>query len=226
MQRIPEKELMDGEDQARAYAEADFDVPHDYFISLFQEAFPGFALSGAVADLGCGPGDISMRFARRYPDCTVHGVDGSQTMLSLGAGLVESAPELEGRVRLVHGYLPGLEMPLGMYGAVISNSLLHHLNDPLTLWRAITDLAQEGAPVFVMDLMRPGGRDEAARLVDLYMYDEPRILKEDFFNSLLAAYEPCEVRRQLESAGLGDFTLREVSDRHLAVWGIASGGGR
>ncbi|MFA5810506.1 MAG: class I SAM-dependent methyltransferase [Thermoleophilia bacterium] len=226
MQRIPEKELMDEDDQARAYAEADFEVPHDYFISLFQEAFPGLAPSGAVVDLGCGPGDISMRFARRYPGCVVHGVDGSETMLRLGARLVERAPELHGRVRLIHGYLPGPEMPLRKYGALISNSLLHHLDDPQTLWRAIPDLAEEGAPVFVMDLMRPSHRDEAARLVDLYMGDEPGILKKDFFNSLLAAYEPDEVRRQLETAGLGDFILREVSDRHLAVWGIAPGGGR
>lgn len=226
MQRIPEKELMDGEDQARAYAEADFEVPHNYFISLFQEAFPGLVPSGAVVDMGCGPGDISMRFARRYPGCVVHGLDGSEAMLRLGAGLVERAPELHGRVRLIHGCLPGAELPFGKYGAVISNSLLHHLDDPQTLWRAIPDLAYEGAPVFIMDLLRPCHRDEVARLVELYMGEEPGILKKDFFNSLLAAYEPDEVRHQLDTAGLGNFFMREVSDRHLAVWGIAPGRGR
>ncbi|MFA6001549.1 MAG: SAM-dependent methyltransferase, partial [Thermoleophilia bacterium] len=125
-----------------------------------------------------------------------------------------------------NGYLPGFEPVQVKYGVVISNSLLHHLADPMTLWRAIKDLAQKGAPVFVMDLMRPCDKEEAARFVDLYMYDEPGILKEDFFNSLLAAYEPDEVRRQLDTAGLGDFILREVSDRHLAVWGFSPGSGR
>ncbi|MFA6002021.1 MAG: class I SAM-dependent methyltransferase, partial [Thermoleophilia bacterium] len=150
MQRIPEKELMDREDQAIAYAEADFEVPHDYFISLFQEAFPAHALSGAVVDLGCGPGDISVRFARQYPRCVVHGIDGSEAMLRLGNDLLKKAPELYGRVRLMHGYLPGIEPVQVKYGVVISNSLLHHLADPMTLWRAIKDLAQKGAPMFVM----------------------------------------------------------------------------
>lgn len=223
MQRIPEKELMDGEEQARAYAAADFEIPHNSFISLFHEAFPGLEVAGAVVDLGCGPGDISIRFARQFPGCVVYGVDGSEAMLRQGAALVEKAPELLGRVRLIHGCLPGAVLPGSKYRAVISNSLLHHLHDPQTLWGSVRSLAETGAPVFIMDLMRPGDQDEATRLANVYMSGEPAILRDDFFKSLRAAYEPDEVRRQLDAAGLGDFTLREVSDRHLAVWGTAPG---
>jgi SAM-dependent methyltransferase len=87
MQRVPEPELMREDLQAKAYAEADFEEPHSNFIKLFQQNFPRVNIKGFVLDLGCGPGDISIRFARAFPKCAVHGVDGSEAMLK-GAPLV------------------------------------------------------------------------------------------------------------------------------------------
>ncbi|HKQ32116.1 MAG TPA: SAM-dependent methyltransferase, partial [Thermodesulfobacteriota bacterium] len=62
--------------------------------------------------------------------------------------------------------------------------------------------------------------DEARRLVETYSPDEPDILKRDFYNSLLAAFETGEVKTQLVEAGLGSFTVERASDRHLIVYGI------
>ncbi len=42
MKRIPEEELMDSAEQARAYADADYSGPHDAFISYFKTSFPEF----------------------------------------------------------------------------------------------------------------------------------------------------------------------------------------
>jgi len=219
MERIPEPELMDEEEQARVYAAADFSEPHDRFIELFREAFPGFGASGFVLDLGCGPGDISMRFARAYPGCTVHGIDGAQAMLKCGQDLLDEAPDLRGRIELLHCLLPAETLPRPTYDAVISNSLLHHLADPSVLWKTVVAAAATGAAVFIMDLMRPESAAEARRLTEIYMAGEPGILRRDFYNSLLAAFTPDEVRDQLEASGLGVFELRQASDRHLAVWG-------
>ena len=88
MQRILEPELMDDSWQAEAYACADFSTPNAAFIQHFSDRFPGFD-SGSIVDLGCGPGDIALRFARRYPRCEVIGIDGAgamQDLLSKGAG--------------------------------------------------------------------------------------------------------------------------------------------
>lgn len=217
MQRVAEPELMDGEAQARAYAEADFDAPHQRFMELFHERFPGLEPQGAVLDLGCGPGDITRRFARAFPSCRVHGVDGAATMLR-HAEARQHGSGLEGRIRYIHGYLPGATLPLPRYATVISNSLLHHLADPLVLWQSILAHAAPGAAVFVMDLMRPDNRDAAAGLVRQYAANEPEILRHDFFHSLLAAYTPDEVAAQLAVAGL-DLTIAVVSDRHFTVSG-------
>lgn len=219
MERIPEPELMEVEDQARAYAEADFEEPHSRFLTLLKESFPQLNISGRVLDLGCGPGDISMRVARAFPACSVLGIDGSQAMLERGREILRRSGALESRVELAQVMLPADGVPAGDYEIIISNSLLHHLADPQVLWNAIREAGASGTPVFVMDLMRPVSITEAKKIVEAYTVGEPEILKKDFHASLLAAYRIDEVREQLRGAGLECLNLSSVSDRHLLVWG-------
>ena len=76
MQRTPEPELMDDEAQALAYAQGDFEEPHSRVVALLRERLADLPAGGAALDLGCGPADISLRFARAFPGWTVDGVDG------------------------------------------------------------------------------------------------------------------------------------------------------
>lgn len=215
MQRIPEPELMDDLEQARAYADADFSEPHQAFVRHFRERFPDFA-RGQVLDLGCGPADVTMRFASAYPEVSVTGIDGAEAMLALGRELL-ARHDLADRVKLVQARLPA---PLERrFDAVISNSLLHHLADPAVLWEAIRQAAKPGAAVFVMDLLRPHSIEAAEHLAATYAGAAPAVLRKDFFNSLLAAYQPDEIAAQLRGAGLAHFRIESVSDRHVAVWG-------
>jgi SAM-dependent methyltransferase len=218
MERTPEPELMDDAAQAAAYAAADFEEPHARFVELFRETFPADELCGEVLDLGCGPADISLRLARAYPRCVVHGVDGAEAMLAEGRARL-AREGLGQRVRLSRAYLPGADLPAAAYAAVISNSLLHHLRDPAALWTTARRCGRPGAPLFVMDLCRPAGRAEAAVLVDEYAAGEPAVLRHDFFHSLLAAYRPEEVAAQLRDAGLTGLAVAKVSDRHLLIHG-------
>ena len=221
MKRIPEPELMDEIEQVRAYAEADFEEPNSLFVSLFKERFPGHDMRGVVLDLGCGPGDISMRFAREYPDCLVHALDGSGAMLNFGKGLLEK--EVGGvrqRVRFIHAVLPAKGLPGKTYDVIISNSLLHHLRDPSVLWDTIRGLSRGGTAVCVMDLFRPSTTEEAGEIVQRYADGEPDVLRRDFYNSLCAAFEVEEVLVQLGKAGLGCLTVEVVSDRHMLVSGL------
>ena len=218
MQRIPEPELMDEFEQARAYAEADFSEPNERFVALFAARFPELS-TGSILDLGCGPGDIALRLARRNPALSVHGLDGSSPMLAFGAARLRDEPELATRVRFVQGILPGATLPLDAYDAVVSNSLLHHLHDPMVLWRAVLGHGAPGAAVLLMDLFRPGSTKAARRIVAAYASGEPGVLQQDFFNSLCAAFTPDEVRAQLAACGLHALEVSTVSDRHMIVAG-------
>jgi ubiquinone/menaquinone biosynthesis C-methylase UbiE len=218
MNRTPEPELMLEQEQARAYSEADFEKPHSHFIELFAKSFPGEAAAGDVLDLGCGPADISLRFARAYPQARIDGVDGSEAMLGFGKEAV-CRDELEERVQLIPCTLPTVELPQKAYDVVISNSLLHHLQDPQVLWQTIKQFARPEAPIFVMDLMRPESEAQAQEWVAKYTAKEAEMLRRDFYHSLLAAYRPDEVRSQLDEAGLTTFQLEVIGDRHMIVWG-------
>ena len=221
MQRTPEPELMDDAVQARAYAAADFEQPHSQFIAQFQRCFARRLISGCVLDLGCGPCDITRRFALAYPDVTLHAVDGAAHMLKLGAEML-SRTGLAARITLIQARLPHAALPRTGYDAVISNSLLHHLDDPRTLWQSITRYARPGAPVFIMDLARPDSTATASAMMKQYAAGEPEILRQDFYNSLCAAYRIDEIAVQLKTADLDHLSIETVSDRHFIVYGFMS----
>lgn len=218
MERIAEPELMDGAEQARAYAEADFSLPHQNFIKLFRQHFPGVEPEGHVLDLGCGPGDVTQRFARAFPHCLIHGVDGAATMLQHARDSIQGT-DLAGRIEYVHALLPARALPRTSYATIISNSLLHHLPDPQVLWQGILQYGHSGTAVFIMDLLRPASHEQARLLVETHAADDPHVLREDFFNSLLAAYRPDEISLQLRQAGL-NLLIRVTDDYHFIVHGV------
>lgn len=218
MQRRPEPELMDSEAQTRAYAEADFSEANTLFVSTFTDHFTNLSRKGHLVDLGCGPADILVALAEALDEWDLTGVDAGENMLKRAREKVAAAG-LEKRIQLVHAHLPSDDLPEMAFDAVISNSLLHHLPDPMVLWRSIRQLAAPNALVMVMDLVRPASEADAQALVEQYAAEEPDVLREDFFNSLCAAYTPDEVRVQLKEAGLEAFSLEQPSDRHWLAWG-------
>jgi ubiquinone/menaquinone biosynthesis C-methylase UbiE len=221
MRRIPEPELMIDNEQARIYAQADFEEAHSQFVRLFIKKFPQDAITGPVLDLGCGTADITRRFAQTFTKCQIDGLDGAESMLRYGQ-LTLAKFGLTHRVHLKLGYLPEADLPIAYYKTVISNSLLHHLANPLVLWTTVKQVAQLNSPIFIMDLMRPESLTQAEIIVQQYAGSEPERLQQDFYNSLLAAYRLDEVEAQLQRSGLDYLTVHEVSDRHFIVVGRLS----
>lgn len=215
---------MDGEEQAAAYAHADFATPNAAFVERFLAQFGDFCCLGkrspraTAVDLGCGPADIPIRLCRAVPRLHVVGVDASGPMIRHARQAAQDSG-MAARVSLIEAYLPA-QLP-GPFDAVVSNSLLHHLPDPMVLWTTIASQASSGAPILVVDLFRPETTAQAQSIVDEYAEGEPDVLRHDFFHSLCAAFEPGEIREQLEAAGLGHLTVETISDRHVAIHGHA-----
>ena len=217
MQRVPEPELMTDEEQAIAYANADFEEPHNHFIELLKESVgKDLPESGCALDLGCGAADISIRFAKAFPNYFVDAIDGAEAMLAEGKKAVVNSA-LEHRINLIRANLQETSLDRKTYSVLFSNSLLHHLHDPMVLWNLIKT-AEVEPKIFIMDLMRPGSEDLIDGFVEEYAGDEPEVLKRDFGNSLKAAFTPEEVRTQLAEAELA-LTVSVVSDRHLTISG-------
>ena len=216
MKRIIEPELMSDKEQAAAYANANFEEPHNHFVELLSlsmgENFPEF---GNVIDLGTGAADIAIRFASNYPCFEVDAIDGSCAMIAEGKKALDKV-RLNDRINLIHSSIQDITLAEKEYAIVFSNSLLHHLHDPMVLWKLIKNA--KGDPlVFIMDLMRPKNIQKIDELVHKYAGNEPEILQKDFKNSLKAAFTPEEVVLQLQDIGLDGLKVTVVSDRHIVV---------
>ncbi len=216
MPRVLEPELMDDHEQALAYAKADFEEENQGFVDLFRRSYPDMT-EGHVLDLGCGPADIPIRLARALPGCKVTGVDGSTAMIRLAQDAVKAAG-LSNRITLRCERFQTLtsQEPAD---AAVSNSLLHHLPNPLQFWYHLKKLVKPGSFVLVMDLLRPESPEAAQAIVDKYAKDEPAILRRDFYNSLLAAFTEDEVASQLAELNLSRLLIDVPDDRHWVVGG-------
>ncbi len=216
MERVREPELMNNEEQAIAYANANFDEPHNHFLKLLNLAIgKNFPSSGNVIDLGTGAADIAIKFALTYPSFKIDAVDGSKAMLVQAEKAIDKL-DLNHRINLIHTPIQNISLIEKEYEIILSNSLLHHLHDPTVLWQLVKKA--KGDPIiFIMDLMRPKNMHTVNELVHEYARDEPEILQRDFRNSLKAAFSPEEVILQLENAKLESLKVSIASDRHIVV---------
>ena len=220
MQRTIEPELMTDEEQSNAYALADFKEPNLHFINLFQETC-GHQISGNILDIGCGNAEITIALAQAYPDCLIDGIDGSAAMLDHGHKMLKNQSlNIQKKVRLIEGIVPNIKLPEQNYDVIISNSVLHHIHNPATLWQFIKFYGVKGSQVFVSDLLRPSSPEKASQIVELYANNEPDILKRDFYNSLLAAFTISEINEQLKLANLENLSVTQISDRHVLISGL------
>jgi len=231
--RTPEPELMDGAEQVEAYAAADFHASDQAMVERLAHLC-GEQPGPRLVDLGCGPGNITFLLARRFPQAAVLGLDGAPRMLRTAEQRLAAEPALAGRLHFAQALLPLVEaspLPAGFraggFTSVLSNSLLHHLHDPLGLWSSVARLAAPAAFVYVQDLRRPPSAEAVEALVAAAMADAPAVLRRDYHASLHAAFTPAEVADQLHRAGLTGLRVEPLGDCYLEVWGrlTASAGG-
>ena len=221
LERVPEPEVMDDDSEAVAYEEGDFRRVNSNFVRRLLRAVD--ADSGRALDLGTGPAEIPVLFCERAPNWRVTAVDASPAMLELARRKVADAG-LSGRIRLREADAKTLAGLRGGFDLVFSNSLLHHLHDPIPFWRQVRRCARRGGQVVIQDLRRPASRREAEALVRRHAADDSPLLRQLFHQSLLAAFTPAEVREQLREAGWNargcqELAVRATTDRHLVISG-------
>ena len=209
------------EQQARAYATADFSQPHSFLMEHFVRCLPNLPKTGAWIDLGCGDAEITTRLARLCPKACIDAVDGSAAMLDQ-ARVRLMTEDMAEQIRLIQATLPDIPVTEHSYDGILSTSLLHHLHTPQVLWRSVKMLAKPNARIFIADLCRPQNEQQIDQFVEQYAATEAPILQRDFRNSLRAAFTPEEVKAQLKKAGLTHLNTEVISDRHLIVHGKAS----
>jgi len=216
MERVLEPEVMDDPEQVLAYAGADFEQENQGFVDQFLDRYDD--LDGAhILDVGCGPGDIPIRLARRHSTCRITGIDASQPMIAYAEHAVQKAG-FQDRIQFLCQRFQDVSLS-SRADAIISNSFVHHVPNPLRFWYSLKTLLKPGGPVLVMDLLRPETPEAAQAIVDEQAVGEPEQLRHDFYHSLLAALTEDEVASHLAELNLSRLLIDVLDDRHWIVYG-------
>ena len=209
--RVLEPEVMDSEGEASDYDAMGHAAVNRLFVSdLLRFASP---LLSPILDVGTGTAQIPIELARRVDSVTVTAIDAAGAMIDLARRNV-SAVGLEGRIitQLVNArHLP---YPDASFPTVISNSIVHHISEPLTVIAEIVRVTGRGGVIFVRDLARPADADTLGHLVNTYAGEANAHQRTMFAESLHAALTVEEVRELVAGFGFAAETVALTSDRH------------
>jgi len=210
VQRVLEPEVMDTWEEAIEYDAMDFLEVNTAFATQAMEIAPE---TGLILDVGTGTARIPILICQQRPQWQVVAIDLSQNMLRLGAQNVQQAG-LQHQIRLECVDAKAMSYPGSHFDAVISNSIVHHLPDPLPFLQEVRRVLKPGGAIFLRDLLRPADHATVDALVAGIGTEYNRHQRQLFHDSLCAAFSLDEVQTLLEQAGLENVTLYQSSDRH------------
>lgn len=217
MERVLEEEVMDNVYEAESYDSMDHSGPNTAFAERFVELGAG----GRVLDIGCGPGHVPLMLAAMLPEATILGVDLSHEMLKIAEEHRAASSHAE-RVEFCLGDAKGLDFEDGSFDAVCSNTILHHIPDPVPFLREALRVLKPGGALLVRDLMRPADAATADALVVEHASGEPDKCQRLFRDSLGAALTKAEAEAAIAEAGwaAAEGVAPEVvvdTDRHMSL---------
>jgi ubiquinone/menaquinone biosynthesis C-methylase UbiE len=166
-----------------------------------------------ILDLGTGTALIPIELCRRLADCRVMAVDAATSMLDLARYNLESA-SLTQRIQLAHIDAKKLPYKDGLFDVVMSNSIVHHIPEPLPVLREAVRVTKSGGLLFIRDLLRPDSAEQLNHQVATYAADCNAHQRQLFADSLHAALSLDEIRELVGSLGFAPETVQQTSDRH------------
>ncbi|KKD39542.1 class I SAM-dependent methyltransferase [Limnoraphis robusta] len=213
MQRVLEPEVMDTWEEAVEYDSMDFTAVNTAFAEQSLTLGPQKA---KVLDAGTGTARIPILIAQHRPDWEIIAIDLSENMLKIGQQNVDLA-KVQTQIQLERVDAKQLPYSEGEFDLVISNSIIHHLSDPIPFLRELKRVLKPQGGIFLRDLLRPV--DEATRdeLVEQYAGDCNAHQKQLFRDSLQAAFTLEEVNQMIAEVGLENVKIYQSSDRHWTV---------
>lgn len=228
--RTLEPEVMDTVQEAVDYDSMDHSAVNRQFVLDLQQfvkatQHPVLNLASShILDLGTGTALIPLELLRStQTPAKVLACDLSMEMLKLALRHISNANMSE---HLFGIYCDCKRLPVAdwMCDLVMSNSIVHHIPNPLDVFLEARRVLKPGGLLFVRDLLRPESEERVERLVRQYAGDENADQQQMFRQSLHAALTVAEVSSLLAAAGLlppvvsgQPAAVMATSDRHWTV---------
>ncbi len=203
LERVPEPEVMDEASEVEAYsaaaAQSYLEKIDRSFVEHVGRLLP--QKKGLALDVGCGPGQIPIMMAQRWPGLRIVGVDAAPGMVEQARRNAAAARvPISFQVLRVAGEDDG-RLPFDdcSFDLVTCNSVLHHLPDPISVLDEIARVAKPSGAVLVRDLRRALLFPLHVRWFGRHYSGEMRRLYEA---SVRAAYTPKELQQLLSRSRL------------------------
>lgn len=213
IERILEPEVMDTWLEATAYDAMDFLGVNTLFAAEAIELDPNAV---KILDAGTGTARIPILMCQERSQYLITAVDLAQSMLIIGRSNVESA-QLTQRIRLERVDTKRMPYPDLEYDMVISNSLVHHLPDPLSFFQEVKRLIKPGGAILIRDLIRPETNEQIEDLLSQFARNYDSHQQALFRDSLKAALTLDEVQALLDRVNIPQIELDRSSDLHWTI---------
>ena len=169
-----------------------------------------------IFDAGTGTALIPLELMSRGVKAVIMASDLAEQMLIVARDNVRAAG-LSDSIRLVLTDCKDLPDTDATYHIVMSNSIVHHIPEPLEVLAELWRVLKPNGLLFVRDLMRPDDLPTLDHLVETYAGEANAHQQQMFRESLHAALTVSEVSGLLEKVGLPHEAVRATSDRHWTI---------
>jgi SAM-dependent methyltransferase len=166
-----------------------------------------------ILDLGTGTALIPIEICRRIDNCQVLAVDLAASMLDL-AKMNVAANGLGSRIQLARIDAKTLPFTDCRFDVVMSNSIIHHIPEPMHALQEAVRVTKPGGLLFFRDLLRPNEETALTRLVETYAGSENAHCQQMFADSLHAALSLVEIRGLVARLDFPADSIQPTSDRH------------
>ena len=211
MQRILEPEVMDSWEEATEYDAMDFTEINAAFVHRAIELVE--SPTATILDAGTGTARIPILITQQRSQWQIIGIDMAESMLQIGRNNVENTG-LQQQISLELVDAKHLPYQDGKFDMVISNSLIHHLPNPLPFLQELQRVLKPNGAILLRDLIHPPSEEIINSLVESIGEEYNEHQKKLFRDSLHAAFTLDEVKELVQQAGVSNVTVYQSSDRH------------
>jgi ubiquinone/menaquinone biosynthesis C-methylase UbiE len=138
---------------ARAYDRGVQTAFRELFETLAAEFFEQLRQARRLLDVGCGPGQFTVRAAEALPNAQVWGIDLAPTMIELARRHAAASPAAA-RLHFDVADVAHLPFPDAHFDSVLSSGSIKHWPDPLAGLREIHRVLAPGGRAFVIEMNR------------------------------------------------------------------------
>jgi ubiquinone/menaquinone biosynthesis C-methylase UbiE len=175
--------------------------------------------TGILADIGCGPGLLTMLIAQKFLRLKVLGLDTAQEMIKTANANAMSLG-FEGRVEFREGNIQSLPLPDQTLDFAVSSLSLHHWSEPERGLAEIHRVLKPGGQLLLIDMRRDSRLFFYLLMIFATSIVMPAAMRKinEPLGSVLASYTPLEIKELFARSPFKEYKVHG-GPAWMIIWG-------